>query len=295
MPDKSTTAQLLSGPVQYIEETTEGTTPTSGSTTSISATTVSIKKDGQFVDISQLGPEDLIAIIQGASKPESQIKLNLLSSTFLKYLTNAANYATATGTISATLSIIIPIYLNNTVNYIVMKGSRPKSGSIALEVGKKHEVTIEFAHTSIAAPTSTAPSGLTLTTTFPSGAVWGWLDGGADPVSWNSVAQNCKKITININRNTTPDHTLGNYAPYGTQPHGRRISGDFVCLWTTNTLEADHDAGTARTLAVVLKSSTSTLTITSAKLVKHDKDFDDEDTESIVEMASFRSLSCSLT
>ncbi len=67
----TTSSQLFQHPLQYIEETTlgEGVTPTSGSTTATPPVqTLSLNIDGQFIDISQVGNEDMASIIQGLQK-----------------------------------------------------------------------------------------------------------------------------------------------------------------------------------------------------------------------------------
>jgi len=281
---------------QWVAETTEGTTPTaSPSFTSLGAVkTASIKINGNFVDVAQLGSEDLITIIQGQQEYETSFTLTAVNKTgILTRLIDAANYGTPSGTVNQTISIIFSIYLNGTENYIICKGSRIKEGSISMDIGKETEITISFVHTTITTPNSshglTTPSFASL----PTGAVYGWTDGGTTPLSWNSVGQLCKKVTLNINRSSKPDYTLGNLDPHSSQPHGRRITGDFTTLWTSTTLEADFKAGTARTLALVIKTGTITITVTGAKITDYTRDGDIGSDEAIVEQCTFRGLSVS--
>ena len=291
----TTTAQLLVRPPQYVEETTEGTTPTASPTFVICGVpkSLSFKINGNFFDISQLGDEDLVTQLQGQQEYESTLVFTLVNSTFLKYGVNDANYATPTGTVSKTTSILFSYYMNGTENYVILKGSRVKDCSINMEIGKEIEVTFNMVHTSISTPnTSHSLTTPTLVSTT-SGSVWDWISGGANPVSWNSAAQDCRKITVNINRNTKSDHTLGNLDPHSSQPHGRRITGSFDVLHTATTLEADFKAGTARTLAIVLKSATSTLTISNSKLRNYSTEFVDEETN--IESYDFGALTCTVT
>ena len=152
-------------------------------------------------------------------------------------------------------------------------------------------MTVSFIHTTITTPSSS--HGLTTPTfaSLPSGAVYDWIAGGITPVSWNASGILCKKFTLNIARNSKADYTLGNLDPHSSQAHGRRISGDFTTLWTNTTLETDFKAGTARTLAVVLKTSVSTITITSAKITDYSRDGDIGSDEAIVETCTFKGLS----
>lgn len=292
MSSAATTAQLFVKPLQYIEETNEGTVPTSGSTTAIgAATSLDVTMNGNYIQIGQVGPEDLHSLAQGVTGWESSIEYQPTDSTFLKYATNAANYASPSGTISKSLSVIYSIYLNGVENYIVLRGTRAKSITYSKKVGKADLVNMTFIHTTVNAPTSTPPTGLTLVTGFPSGVVFDWLSGGANPMSWNSVAQNCKDFTVTIERNTSADYTLGNTAAFGTQPHGRRIKGSFAVIWTGTALENDYRNGTSRTLVLVLKASASTMTISNAKITSYKRSKASDSTEAIVEDCEFEATS----
>lgn len=289
----TTTANLFIKHPQWIEEATEGTLPASGgSFTSMGAVkSASIKINGNFVDVAQLGAEDLIAIVQGNQEYETSYTLTPINGTDLfDRLFDAYNYGTPTGTVNKSISILFSIYLNGTENFIICKGSKIKDGSVTMEIGKETEVSVTFTHMSITTPNSS--SGTTSTTVgLPSGAVYDWLSGGATPFSWNG-GQLCKKVTININRNSKPDWTLGNLDPHSVQPHGRRISGDATILWTGTALETDFKAGTPRTLALTLKTSTSVITLTGTKIVDYSRDGDIGSDEAVVENITFRALSC---
>lgn len=303
MSAKATAAQLIVKPLQYVEESTEGTTPTASPSFAAAGfvESLSIKINGNFLDIGQIGAEDLVAIIQGNQVYEWQVKLHATSSTYMKYALNAYNPGTPTGTISATLSQLFSIYLNGTENYIIMKGCRAKDISISVDIGKALDITINWVCMTVIQPITTSNAGLTtptFVTTTATGAIWDWIAGGTTPVSWNSSAINCKKISITVNRNTKPEFTLGNLDAYSTLSHARGISGDLTVLWTTSTgsaLETDFRAGTARTLAWVLKSATSTLTVTGAKLVDRTVDFGADDSEATIEQYSFRATSVTVT
>src|SRR3990167_987485 len=291
---KTSSSTLFVKHPKWVAESTEGTTPTaSPSFTSLGAVkSASIKVNGSFVDVAQLGAEDLITIVQGQQEYETSFTLSTVNATgIIARLIGAYNYATPSGLINETISIIFSIYLNGTENYIICKGSRIKEGSIAMDIGKETEISVTFTHTTITTPASS--HGLTTPTfaTLPSGAVWSWLDGGTAPVSWNASGILAKKATINIARNSKPDYTLGNLDPHSSQAHGRRISGDFTTLWTNSTLETDFKAGTARTLAIVIKTAVSTITVTGAKITDYSRDGDIGNDDAIIEQCTFRGIS----
>lgn len=292
MSAKTSSVQLFTGPIQSLVEVTEGVVPGAGTAVAMAVIkTMSIKKDGKFVDINQIGPEDLIAIVRGNRTVETSMTFAMTEGSLLKRLVNAANYGIPTGTVSETHSIFLRLYMNNVVNYLVLKGSRIKSGSIKLAIGKDTEVSVDFVHTGANLPTATPPAGVTLTSTFPSGAVVDWLSGSASPVTWNGAAIKCTEMSIDINRNSSVDHTLGNVDPYSSQPHARSLSGSFMNLWTDAVLETDYDGATARTLVVIISTAlTLTLTCTGTKIVTYDTDYDATDTATIVEKLGFTSL-----
>lgn len=294
---ESTVSELFVNTPQYVEESTQGTTPTASPsfTTCGPVNSLSLKTDHGFVDVSQIGDEDLIAINGGLKSYESQMKVNLLNSTFIKYGTESANPGTPTGTVSSTLSILFSFYLNGTLTYVILKGSRVKSMTLTMEQGRPIEVVIDFVHTGILI--SDASHGLTTPTlvTAPSGTVWGHEDGGANPLTWNVTALDCKRFSVTINRNTTPDYILGAGEPHSSQPHGRRISGDFTNLYTVNTLETDAEAHTSRAFALVLKSATSTITFTGTVIVSYSRDNSADDSEAVIENCTFRATAVSVT
>jgi len=279
---------------QWVAEATEGTIPTTATMTSLGAVkSASIKIGGNFVDVAQLGSEDLITILQGQQDYESSFTLSTVNATgIIARLIGASNYATPSGLINESISILFSIYLNGVENFIALKGSRIKEGSISLDIGKETEISVTFVHTSISTPSATNPVSVSFTAAaLPTGAVWGWTDGGATPVSWNSVGILAKKATINISRGAKAEYTLGNIDPHSSLSHARRISGDFTVLWTDNTLETDFKAGTARTLAIIIKTGTSTVTVTSAKITDYTRDGDIGSDEAIIESCTFKALS----
>lgn len=294
---KTTTPQLVVYPLQYIPEVTEGTVPTSGTPIAVGLNSmISIKKDGQWVEVAQLGPEDLAGLTQGPQKYPVQVKYNPVDSNLLKIAVNSANYGTPTGTISTSLSFILAAYFNGTINYIVFSGVRPGQIQYDRDIGKPDVVSIDLVCMSIAAPTSSAPTGLTLVTTFLTGPAWNWLSGGANPLTDGGSSQDCKKFSITVNRNVKEDYTLGNLNPFGTQPHGRRIAWNADCLWDSqSTFESDFAAGTPRTMILTLLTSTSVLTLSNAYKTNYSRDEDVSSDMSIVETATGKAFTVGVT
>lgn len=297
MSAKTATAQLIIKQPQYVEESTEGTTPTaSPSFNEIGKiSSLSFNIDNSSTDVMQIGPEDLYNIVQGKTVNSFTIKTTMFASTFAKYALSAANYGTPAGTISAPISIVFSFYLNGVENYVFLKGCRAVNATLSGEIGQAIQLSVEFKCISITEPATS--SGLTTPTyiTPSSTAVWTWLTGGAAPVTWNASGVNAVKVEVTVNRNTVEDYTLGNTAPYTIQPHGRRIGGSVTVLWTDTTMSGDRNAFTSRTMTWILKTATSTATLTGAVLDKQSTDISAEQSSSLVHVFNFKATALSIT
>lgn|GEM_PF-1931661 len=297
MPNKTTTAQLLIKQLQFVEESVEGTTPSSSPTFSEvgKVSSLSFNIDNNETEVLQIGPEDIYGLVQGKTRYGFKIKTAMFSSTFLKYCMNSASYGAPAGTISAPLSFVFSFYLNGTENFVFLRGSRCTNMTITGDISQPVVLSAEFVCMSISEPSTT--SGLTTPNWItPSIAVvWDWLSGGASPVSWNAVAINAVKIEITVNRNTAEDYTLGNAGPYTIQAHGRRIAFTVTQLWTDTVMSGDRNTATARSMTWTLKSGTSTITLTSAVLDKQQQDISADQASSLVQVFNGKAQAIAVT
>ena len=298
----TTTVQLFRKPLQYVVEATEGVTPVASPVFTVcpAVKSLSIKKDGNYVDVAQVGPEDLAKLVQGEQSAESSITFYASSTStdeaFFQRAIQAANFGTPAGTISETFSMLFSFYLNGTTeNFVLMKGTRAKSVSIKAAVGKPHEITIDYVHTTIIKPISTANAGLTtptFVTTFNAGTIHDWLSGGISPVAVIGSTLDCVEFNCTINRNTSPDYVLGTVTPFSSQAHGRRISGDLKNLYTIVTQEGNYETPTTGTITFVLSTGVSTLTISTSSIITVSRDYGADDTEATVEQLGYKGISC---
>lgn len=296
----TTTPKLWVKPWQSVAEVTEGTTPSSPNFSTLGAQPVysfGFKKNSQNDHPMQIGQEDVLANVQGPLEVTFKTGTFLTASAFAKRAVNSANFATPAGTVSEPLTQFYSYYLNGVEYYRIFKGSRPQSIQLSSEIGKPITSEIQWVGLTSATPATT--NGFTtptLVSTFPSAAIWTWLDGGAGNVTWNSGAINATKITVSVNRNTKPDPILGQTAMHSSQPYDRAITFQVENLYTDTTIETDFAAGTERTLAWVLKTATSTLTLSSAIIDSYQtSDVVANGTETIKEMWSGTAKTASLT
>lgn len=256
-----------------------------------------VKTEGGIVDVSQIGPEDVIALIDDLETFETIWKFKVTDATyaFIKRCINAANPTTPAGTVSESMTILFAFLLNNAKRYVVFKGSRIKDISGAVALGKEHLFTVTMIHTDITIPNVSHGLGgtPTLQTVFPTGDVWSW-EKVASPISWGGTALNCTEFNFTVNRNAKANHIVGQTKPYNVKTHGRRIGGDFTTLYTNVSLETDSRAPkTARTLIIILKTSFS-LTFTSTKISYSKEDLVSEGDADSVEKCTFKSISANL-
>jgi hypothetical protein len=295
MSAKGTSSELFIRVPQIAAETAEGTPNNNATYAAIGVvSSLSIKKDGDYQDVRGLGKEDLISLIGGLNTYETQVSLTIINTDFVKRLVNAANPGTPAGTVSEPFTMVFSILLDGEEEFIVCRGSRVKDGDFTREAGKADEWTVNMIHTNISLPDD---HGLTNPTFVDpvAGEVINSYSGGSNSVSWNAVPQNCKKVTVNFNRNSAPDHTIGNEDPFGTLPHSRKVTFDLTNIWVSDAIESDWHSRTARTLAVVVVTATSTLTLTAAKITAYDRDSAADDYAMIVEEASGSCLSVAIT
>lgn len=297
----ATSAQQFVKLPMFVEDTTEGTFPTSSPsfTTCGSATSLDITKNNAVIPIGQVGSEDVLDIATGTYSYQASMRAQLIDSSFAKRFVNAVNWPTPTGTIAATMSMIHSQYINGaTENYIKITSARPKRATFELSTNSPIVATYELEAMNVAKPNTA--HGLT-TPTFasnPSGAVWVHTDGGSGPFLWNSIALNLKQISVTFERNTTAEPIIGQNTPFGTLPHLREISGSFTVLYTAaegTTLETDYENAASRTIAWTLKTATSTLTISGAEITNYTRAHAADDSNALVEVCQFRGKTATLT
>lgn len=295
MSAKTTTTTSFLRPIQFFPETNEGSFQDAAGNTYEAAGVVSkfsVKIDNSYRDISQIGPEDLIAILRGRKITESNLTIKLVDGAgggknLLRYCMNKQNRGTPAFTPNAPLSMATSFYLNGTEYWLKMLGSRARTISFSCGVEKDWEFSIDFFHTDILEPTTSAPAQATMTTTFPSGDPYDWLSGGANPVTFAGTALPVQEIAGTMNRNTNGDWVMGNRKAHSGQPHGRRMGGTAKLLYMPYTgstlLSGTMEADTAGTLAMVMKSAGLTLSFLEAKFTNLGRDNDSEDSQATAE------------
>lgn len=263
-----TTGVLVVKSPQYVEEATYGTTPTASPTLlwigGNSTVNPSVDMDAQ--DILIVAREDPSAVLPGKQMPTLSLEYYLQNSTFAKYGISAQGGGA--GTIDKSLSVIWSQQLNSVENFMTAAGCRINSLKLKGTVGKPLLATADLQPKSISAPSTS--SGLT-TPTFaadPGTTPWNFSDGGTGNVTLNSVALDVTDIEVTVERNLERVHVLGQTQQQYLVPKNRKVSGIFTAVFEVNTDFATMLNLSEYTLAWVLKSATSTLTISNVSLRK---------------------------
>jgi hypothetical protein len=277
-----------------VEESTYGTMPTNPAMAFLAQTAKwSPQLDMSVKPFGRLGSEDFFKLLLGKEVYKSTIEFGIANSTFIKYIILAIAGA---GTANKSLSLGMSVKINNTTNYIKLLGSRIASLSLNGNPDNPDiRCVAELEHSDIVTPSTTDYIGTGSHANADSTAPWVFSDGGADPITWNG-ALDVYDINVRITRALSSKWVMGNKKIKHQYPVNRRITGDITTPWLSTAQEADLKAGTARTLAWVLKSATSTLTLSNVNLTQlSDRGLDVEADDHAIEKFAFTALSITVT
>ena len=292
-----TFAGLVVKNLEYVEEgaTTYRTFPTNPTMIFLAQTAKWSPSQEMMNELfRRLGSEDGFKVVQGKHAYKSTIEFEVANSTFLKYGISAQGGGA--GTIDRSVSIGMSVKINGTENFIKLTGSRINSLKLNTNPDQPAiKCTAELHHSDMVTPSTTDYIGIGTHATADATAPWTFADGGVDNITWNAVAQPVIDFNVTFNRNLANKYVVGDQKVKYQLPTVREIIGDMTIEWLNTTQEADMKANTARTLAWVLKSATSTLTLSNVYLQSLAREKDAESKDTIMEKFGFTALSGSIT
>jgi hypothetical protein len=250
--------------MQYVEESTFGTTPTSASF--VDASIINSTKttyENATETYRKLGKRQLYKLIKmGVMYPWS-CSFSPISTTLMRYGTeNGINAGTQTGTIDKSLTFVNSIFANSggtlTEYFILRKGC--KCDSITVTTTSKGMVTVDMNWlASTITPTTAASGGLT-TPTFvasPTTATpWSNLTGGTSKLSLDAVIYPFKSASFTVNNNLDPVDIDGSAAIQALEPTVKQTT--FTCeviVQKDLAIETAIDAGASMALILTLNST----------------------------------------
>jgi hypothetical protein len=278
---------------QYVEETTYGTFPTNPAMNWIGVVdNFDPKADMQSIMVPQVGTEDLKYILKGAEVYTMDLEFGLQTSTFAKY--GISSQGGGTGTIDKSLSILFSAKLNTVENFVQVLGSRIGSFTISSQTGQLTKAKCQVQAKAIPLPSTTNPIGTGAFATDPAANPWTFYDGGTNPVTIGAVNPDVREFSVTFERNLERLHVLGQSQQKFLPPKQRRINGNFTIVWEDVNQYTNLTADTGVTITWVLKTATSTLTLSGCKIHKLD-DFKFSPTEIVYEKYGFSALTASIT
>ncbi len=281
---------------QYVEELTYGTLPTNPTMSWIGVVqSCQPRADMQSIMVPQVGTEDLKYILKGAEVYTVELEYALQNSTFAKYATQSQGGGA--GTIDKSLSLLFSAKLggqSGTENFLELLGSRIGSFTVSARVGELLRARCQISGKALPVPSASNPIGTGSFATDPATNPWAFYDGGTNPVTIGAVNPDVREISVTFERNVERLHVLGQSQQKFLPPKHRRINGTFTILWEDTTQYSNLANNTGVTISWVLKTATSTLTLSSCKIHRLEE-FPFQPTEIVVEKYAFSALTASLS
>lgn len=256
--------------LQYVEESTFGTTPTASPAFTSAGAEAEIRESSEATanKYRQLGSEDIYKMLKTGEIYSFEVRYQPITSALIKYGTQAAAYSGATGTIDKSLSFLYAQTLDATLTYWLFKGS--VTDRVDVEITESAvQVTQNFLCRQIAY-TQSANAGLT-TPTFASAdttAPWVGSDSSSNPFTFNSNNYDTPRFRTSVNRNLKVIKPNGETLAKFILPTNRDVTVEFDTWRKGTVLVDDALAMTARTASYVMKSATSTISYTNLSLAK---------------------------
>jgi hypothetical protein len=270
--------------LQYVEETTFGTTPSSPAFTQAGVVQdITANVNIPETLYRQLGSRDPYKDVKYGEAYDIQIKYMPVDAVMLKY---GVNLAAGAGTVGKSLSLLISQDINTTENYVLFTGARTNTIDIEITETGPVMVTQSIKMKNMSTPSSA--HGLT-TPTFAgaiAAAPWTNINGGSLPLTINALTYDCARFKISVGTNLDTVQPIGETILKFLEPTIRTISVDFDMYVKDTATLADTKALTARTATYSLDTgSTTVINMTNLQLNKYSST--DSATSANIKKASF--------
>ncbi|HJX79135.1 hypothetical protein [Glutamicibacter sp.] len=263
--------------IQTSEETTKGTPVQNSTYKNIGiASKLTDNIPMRHEEVTLLGTEDIYDDQKLEEHNMITVSWLLIDTRFLRYFTEAAGGGA--GSIDKTNTVLRSQKINNVANTKIYYGALPDRCTINLDkrvscvgvmkcMSSTDWLTQAATDTAIGASTVYAPA---LTTT-----PWTHLTSGtSDPFTYNAVARDIEKGTIELSRNALEVMPLGSALPRTLRPGGRRIAFNFDTWVKDSALIGDVKNMTARTITMQLFTTPVIITLNNCKFNSYTTDSD---------------------
>lgn len=261
------------GTLQYVVETTIGTTPATPQTVQIPTVKWELIHDKTFIEDKSMTSDNMkLAIADGNVTYKGSIECTHRHGQFDELLgvgmmgTWATNILTLANTEQG-ITFEEKLEDGTTDRYNVYTGCVVNS----FEIGAKLNSTVDLKFDLIGRGYSTSGTALDTTPTaiqnkqpFTTAQGSITVDGSSFPI---------QDITIKVDNAIDPKFTIGSASAYGNSFAGKTVSGSFTALFTSDTVFTKFKSGALGAIVLTLSDGTNTHTISipSAKFVKFSK------------------------
>lgn len=269
--------------LQWVKETTRGTTPAAPSFVAIPTREFGPKPSIENIKYRKLGSPDLYKGIKVREVYDFTLNYAPIDSTLLGHMINL----TGTHDRDDFYTFLISQMHNNagtlTEMYQVATGCSINSVTINVNSGEVVNVESEWIANNISNWSTT--SGLTTPTyaTALTATPWSTVTTGTSPLSWNSVAYDVRNFSVTVNQNPDRIQVIGQTTTTWIQATIREITFSMDVVWKDTTLQTDAKSHTPRTMTFQLNSvGPTTLTFTEATIEDYDETVSADSTEAKV-------------
>jgi|SRR5215203_1672183 len=241
MSYKLTGGWLVQRQLQYVEEVTYGTTPTSPTFVHAGPITdLSDSQETQAIKYRQIGSRDMYAMIKTGEMYSFDVTFNPLDSNLIDYAINLPGTGAGGRDIGKSLSFIKSALINGTEMYTIYKGCVADSIDISIAADTPIEVTISYICKTITTPATSHGLGTVTFGTNPTLIPWTNLSGGTNPFTWNGTAVDTPSWSTSITNNIERVKVNGEIDVKFTEPTLRDVTFEFDTFHKDATLIADQ-------------------------------------------------------
>ena len=252
-----TTSLKVIRPLQYVEEVTRGTTPTSP--TFINAGPVqefTPNVETNSVNYRMLGSPDLYKVLKTGERFSFDITFNPIDLNLVEYGVNLTGTRNRDDTLTFLLSQSMYPGTGTvlTEHFIIAKGCSCDSTSIDISL-EAVNVSQTWIANDIPIPTAAHGLGTPVFASDITDSPWTGISAGTKSLTHNSIEYVLRGFSCTIGHNSDQFQPIGEANVFATIPTIRDISGSFDVLHSGTGLQADAEAVTPRTAVIKLNDT----------------------------------------
>lgn len=239
------------------------------------------------IEVRKLGSEDKDSTVLVGAQGLLELRTNIVDVNLVKWIFNSAGGGASTIDDSATFLFSHKIL--GTENYKTLAGCLPLSGTLTIPPKGLLELSAQILVTQ---PNKQATaSGLSGTPVFASaltGPVWTHLSGGSIPFLHNSKAYRTRGMTISVTRELSMIDSDGDSEIQFLRAAKRVVNGTVNVFEVNKLLEDAAVDQDENTMSRVIKTSTSTASFTGVTFDDHAIEYDQDSSDSRLEILPFK-------